>query len=231
MNETRPAGSLPPSKPPAGPAPPRRPVCAPGRCRPHPTADRPGTGERTMLFPSWLRHLRSVPAPGERDRRRRNLRRSATHRLKLEVLEDRIVPAFLAPVDYAVGYHPSDMEVGDFNNDGRLDLVTANRDNDTVSVLLGNADGTFRPATTSATGATPVSLAVGDFNGDGRLDLATANRSGSDVSVLLGNGNGTFQAPRHIDVDATPNSVAVGDFNGDGKIDLVVTSNFYSPDS
>jgi hypothetical protein len=184
-----------------------------------------------MSFPSWLRQLRSALAPRERHRGPRAFHRVGTHRLKLEVLEDRIVPAFLAPVDYTVGDHPSAMKVGDFNNDGRFDLVTANQDNDTVSVLLGNADGTFRPATTSATGATPVSLAVGDFDRDGRLDLATANRSGSDVSVLLGNGNGTFQAPRHIDVDSTPNSVAVGDFNGDGKLDLVVTSNFYSPDS
>jgi hypothetical protein len=80
-----------------------------------------------------------------------------THRLKLEVLEDRIVPAFLAPVDYTVGDHPFDMKVGDFNDDSRFELVTANRDNDTVSMLLGNADGTFRPAATSATGDTPVS--------------------------------------------------------------------------
>ena len=61
-------------------------------------------------------------------------------------------------------------------------------------MLLGNANGTFQPAQTSATGASPVSVAVGDFNGDGKLDLATANGR-YDVSVLLGNGDGTFQAP------------------------------------
>ena len=81
-----------------------------------------------MSFPSWLRHLRPALAPGERHRGRRALHRAGTHRLKLEVLEDRIVPAFLAPVDYTVGDHPSAMKVGDFNNDGRFDLVTANRD-------------------------------------------------------------------------------------------------------
>src|SRR4029453_1433323 len=80
---------------PAGPAPPRRPVCAPGRCRLYPTPDQAGTGERTLSSPSGLRHLRSAPAPGESDRGRRASRRTATHRPKLEVLEDRIVPAFL----------------------------------------------------------------------------------------------------------------------------------------
>src|SRR5262249_16756936 len=62
--QTRPAGSLPPSKPSAGPAPPRRSVCAPGRCRRHSIADQTGKGERTMSFPSWLHSLRSALAPG-----------------------------------------------------------------------------------------------------------------------------------------------------------------------
>ena len=93
-----------------------------------------------------------------------------------------------------------------------------------MSVLLGNADGTFQPAQNSATGAGP-SLAVGDFNADGKLDLATANAS--DVSVLLGNGNGTFQAPPTSTSAPTPTSVAVGDFNADGKLDLGVASSIY----
>jgi hypothetical protein len=94
-----------------------------------------------------------------------------------------------------------------------------------VSVLLGNADGTFQAAIDSPTDWSPQSVAVGDFNGDGKLDLTTANSG--DVSVLLGNGAGGFAAPANFYVDAgNPASVAVGDFNADGKLDLGVTSNF-----
>src|SRR5205814_4244629 len=108
-------------------------------------------------------------------------------------------------------------------------LATANFGDNTVSVLLGNGDGTFQPAVNSDTGAGPLSVAVGDFDGDGKLDLATANLG--DVSVLLGNGDGTFGAPASIPMSdgSSPASVAVGDFNADGKLDLGVTSNVYYP--
>jgi len=182
-----------------------------------------------MSFHSWLQNLRS-PLALSRDQRKRARRvslRAAAHRLKLEPLEDRRLLAFSAPVDYAVGLSPFEMKAGDFNNDGQLDLATANAGESTVSVLLGNANGTFQPAQTSAAGPYLQSLAVGDFNADGNLDLAAANAY--DLSVLLGNGNGTFQAPTNIGIGSDPASVAVGDFNADGKLDLGVTSNIYTP--
>src|SRR5262249_26569994 len=117
----------------------------------------------------------------------------------------------------------------DFNNDTVPDLAVVSFDSSTVSVLLGNGDGTFQPAQTSATGTGPVSAAVGDFNRDGKLDLATANQGGDNGSVLLGNGNGTFQASININIGSAPTSVAVGDFNGDGKLDLGVVSNAEDP--
>jgi hypothetical protein len=155
------------------------------------------------------------------------LKRAPTHRPSLEVLEDRSVPAFLATVDYTVGGSLHDVVAADFNNDTVPDLAVVNTDNSTVSVLLGNGDGTFDAPRTSATGSYPLSLAVGDLDGDGNLDVATANSN--DVSVLLGDGTGSFTpaSGSGIFVGASPQSVAMGDFNGDGLLDLGVTSYEY----
>jgi hypothetical protein len=167
-----------------------------------------------MSFPSWLRHHRYDPAPGESHRGRRASHRALTRRLNLEVLEERIVPAFLAPVDYPVDLSPSAVKVGDFNSDGIKDLATSITGNSSVSVLLGNPDGTFQPARSSSSGYLAIgSIAVGDLNEDGKLDLATgsayyAGYGGigvDDVIVLLGHGDGTF-APPSISARTWPRS-------------------------
>ena len=102
--------------------------------------------------------------------------------------------SFLEAVNYAAGTVLSSVAVGDFNGDGKADLAVANDGSDTVSVLLGNGNGTFQAAVNYGAGTDPRSVAVGDFNGDGKADLAVANFFSDNVSVLLGNGNGTFQA-------------------------------------
>ena len=113
--------------------------------------------------------------------------------------------------------------VGDFNGDGKPDLVITNYGDNSFSVLLGNGDGTFQPPRTSPLGTHPAQIAVGDFNGDGKLDLAISNVGDNTISMLLGNGDGTFQAPMNIPVGPNPWYFAVGDFNGDGKLDLAVS--------
>jgi hypothetical protein len=135
---------------------------------------------------------------------------------------------FQKHVDYTVGIAPYSVAVGDFNGDGILDLVVANSSNNsnTVSILLGNGDGTFQPHTDYATGIEPQSVAVADFNGDGKLDLVTANYGaygGNTASVLLGNGNGTFQPYVEYSAGGGPISVAVADFNLDGAADFVAS--------
>src|ERR1700719_1427756 len=98
--------------------------------------------------------------------------------------------------DFPVGHSPSAIAVGDFNGDGKLDLADANEGDNTVSILLGNGDGTLQSQTTVATGIAPDAIVAGDFNGDGKLDLAVANFTDNTISILLGNGDGTFAAGR-----------------------------------
>src|ERR1700692_382169 len=114
-----------------------------------------------------------------------------------------VTVAFKAAVNYPVGTAPVAVAGGDFNGDGKMDLAVANSgnpaisDDGNVSILLGNGDGTFRPAINIPAGKSTCSIAVSDFNGDNRLDLIVANNGDNTVSVLLGNGDGTFQT--HVD--------------------------------
>jgi hypothetical protein len=112
----------------------------------------------------------------------------------------------------------------DFNGDSKLDLATLNSSN-TLSIFLGNGDGTFANPLSSAVGNGAISVVAADLNGDGRIDVAVANSTDNTVSVLLGNGDGTFQTQITYPVGKVPSGVALVDFNGDGKFDLAVANN------
>ena len=123
--------------------------------------------------------------------------------------------------DYPVTSGAWGVAVGDFNSDGKLDLVVSNAQGNTISVLLGKGDGTFQAPVDYTTAPTPFEIAVGDFNRDGKLDLAVGT-NGNVVSVLLGIGDGTFQG--HVDYPAGGRSPVAADFNGDGNLDLATIS-------
>ena len=129
---------------------------------------------------------------------------------------------------------------GDFNGDGKADLIVLSYNGSSISyvtALLGNGDGTFATPQTSqvynqsSTGGDVIlgTLIASDFNGDGKLDLAVVGDyvSSGGVTILLGNGDGTFTAAGpNLDPSADFGQIATGDFNGDGIPDLVVTSYF-----
>jgi hypothetical protein len=128
-----------------------------------------------------------------------------------------------------VGNFPQAVRIGDFNNDGRLDLAVANANDDTVSILLGNGDGTFTPATGSPVpvGGFPFFLAIADFNRDGNADIGVSNQSDSTVTILLGNGDGTFTQANGSPIQGfnyNPAQIVAADFTGDGVPDLAVTN-------
>src|SRR5215207_9253799 len=99
--------------------------------------------------------------------RRRAKHGQAGRRPRFETFEDRCLLSLTPGLSYSVGTEPQAVVAADFNNDGRLDLATANAGSNSVSVLLGDGQGGFGAAINSAAGDNPVSLAVGDFNSDG----------------------------------------------------------------
>jgi hypothetical protein len=92
---------------------------------------------------------------------------------------------FGAPSRVVTSTNPWLSAVGDFNNDGKLDLAVSSQTGNTVNVLLGNGDGTFQPKTVYTVGGSPYPLAIADLNGDGSPDLIVPNPSTSTVGVLL----------------------------------------------
>lgn len=140
--------------------------------------------------------------------------------------------SFAAPITTYAGSGPGAIAVGDFNGDGKLDVVVANTGRNgpaqNLAVLLGNGNGTFGTPILYTAGGTPNSIVVADLNGDNLPDIAVISTD-KRITIFTNTGSSftarTFNVPTLYDyglgllADRTDNLTA-GDFNGDHKLDL-----------
>ncbi|CAF5078822.1 unnamed protein product, partial [Rotaria sp. Silwood1] len=122
---------------------------------------------------------------------------------------------------------PSSLVIRDFNNDKYLDIAVANYGTNDVSILFGNANGTFanQIAFSTGFGSHPYSIAAGYFNDDVFLDIAVANYGMNEIGVLLSYDNGSFaNQVTYSTGSSSPYFIDVGDLNQDNRLDIVVTN-------
>lgn len=129
-------------------------------------------------------------------------------------------PDFIAPASYPTGGSSAYIAVADFNGDHIPDIATYESASQSLSILFGNADGTYQAVTSRGVGFSASSMAAADFDGDGTADLVLSNAGG--LAVLLNAGNGSFAPAKFYSAGITPNYVTARDLNHDGIVDLVI---------
>ncbi len=125
-----------------------------------------------------------------------------------------------------VGSGPANLLTVDLNLDGEADIVSANAKNNTLSILYGKGDGTFRAPLNIAVPMEPTSLATADFNKDGLPDLVVNSRGENAFVTLLNKGKNSFRRPQRHSTGRVPLAVIADDFNRDGRTDIAVTLTF-----
>ena len=129
---------------------------------------------------------------------------------------------FTSPVTYPAG-HPYVVASGDFNGDGKMDLVAGDVTNNDLAMLLGKGDGTLKPAVTYHLDAAPHYIIATDLNRDGKLDLAIAFPYAAKIGIFPGKGDGSFGPPVNYPIGRYPTRILAADFNRDGRMDLALS--------
>jgi len=141
---------------------------------------------------------------------------------------------FQARVNHPVAGQTQDVAAGDYNSDGRMDVViTINTPQISLALLTGNGDGTFNAPVyfANTSGFDSPSVVAADLNNDGKLDVAIMHsiacftapcRAAQTISVMLGNGNGTFQPTRELFAGDFMHKMTAADLNRDGITDLAI---------
>ncbi|CAF3884838.1 unnamed protein product [Rotaria sp. Silwood1] len=138
--------------------------------------------------------------------------------------------SFTKQVTYSTRYgtRPYWVALGDFNNDNKIDMVTANHYDNSISIFLGHGNGSFSDVKTYGTGdgAMPMYVTVGDFNNDNKLDVAVVSYGTNGIVVNFGLGDGTFLGGDlySTGTGSEPNTLETGDFNKDGRLDIIVSN-------
>ena len=132
------------------------------------------------------------------------------------------VGGYHAAVYYATGTQPESVAVGDLNNDGKPDIVTGDVTSSTVSVLLGNGDGTFGIASTIGVLKVPTSVAIGDVTHDSMPDIVVSNRLDGAVTLVENIGEGLLETTVSYGIGGSPDRIVLADVSGDGFPDVVI---------
>jgi hypothetical protein len=134
---------------------------------------------------------------------------------------------FEPPRSYPTGAYPLDVAVADVDDDGNQDVLTANRDGRSISVLMGEGDGTLDPAEEILLDLGATSLALADMNGDGTVDIVASGCepgcTNNSVTILHGSGDGRFEEGSVFSLDGVPYNVTVADFDRDDRPDIVAS--------